>query len=137
MRYAMIDLPLAMHKSAFKAAEASHCAGEQGKFWEMHQSMLSNQKNLGDPSTYAASIGLDMNKFDTCLKSNKYVEAVRKNMAIADSLGITVTPSFVIAEADDRDPSKIKGIDMVRGAQEFEAFEQAINRALAGINRKQ
>ena len=49
-----------MHRSAFKAAVASHCAGEQGKFWEMHQSMLSDQNTLDDLNIYAKPLGLDL-----------------------------------------------------------------------------
>jgi protein-disulfide isomerase len=135
IRYAILDLPLSMHRSAFKAAVASHCAGEQGKFWEMHQSMLSDQNTLDDLNIYAKPLGLDLARFDSCLKSNKYAEEVRNGMAIAKTLGVTGTPSFVLALTDDKAPSKVKGISLIRGAQGYESFKQEIDKALAGIKK--
>jgi protein-disulfide isomerase len=56
IQYTVADLPLPMHSKAVKAAEASHCAGEQGKFWEIHELMMLKQESLGDLSSYAASL---------------------------------------------------------------------------------
>jgi protein-disulfide isomerase len=135
IRYAILDMPLEMHKAAFKAAEASHCAKEQGKFWEMHQSMLFDQKTLDALNPHAESIGLDMARFDSCLKTNKYADAVRKDMTLASALGVSGTPSFILALTDSRDPSKVKGISLIRGARPFESFKQAIDQALADIKK--
>ena len=61
------DMPLeAIHPQAFKAAEASRCAGEQGKFWEMHDRLFTNQNALArkDLSAHAQALGLDGAAFD-------------------------------------------------------------------------
>src|SRR5262249_17984609 len=75
VRYVFRDYPLAqMHPQARKAAEAAHCAGEQGKYWEMHDLLFQNQQALALPqlSEYARNLGLDGASFDACLQSEKY-----------------------------------------------------------------
>jgi protein-disulfide isomerase len=123
-------MPLGMHKFANKAAEATHCAQEQGKFWEIHDSMMSDQKKLGDLNSYAESIGLDVAQFEACLNSNKYATEVQKDISAARKLGISGTPSFVIARTDPKDPTKVKSISLIRGAQPFAAFKRLIDQAL-------
>ena len=57
----VIDLPLpSLHPKAIKTAEASHCAEEQGKFWEIHELMMSKQESLGDLYLYAVSLSIDV-----------------------------------------------------------------------------
>lgn len=131
IRYALLDLPLPMHKLAFKAAEASHCAADQGKFWEMHDSMMADQNTLDALGSHAESIHLDIAQFQKCLDSDKYADAVRQDMAKANQLGVTGTPSFVLASTNPEDPSKVKGLRLIRGAQPFSNFKQAIDQALA------
>jgi protein-disulfide isomerase len=131
IRYALLDLPLPMHQMAFKAAEAAHCAAEQGKFWEMHDSMMADQETLDDLQSHAESIHLDIAQFNTCMETGKYADAVRENMALASKLGINGTPSFVLALTNPEDPSKVKGLVLLRGAQPFSNFKQAIDQALA------
>lgn len=130
IRYALLDLPLPMHKLAFKAAEASHCAQEQGKFWEMHDSMMADQKTLDALESHAESIQLDIVQFNDCLNSDKYAEAVRQDMLTAGKLGVNATPSFVLALTDPEDPSKATGLQLLRGAMPFSNFRQAIDQAL-------
>ena len=124
-------MPLGMHKLAFKAAEATRCSKEQGKFWEIHQSMMSDQKKLDTLSSYAESINLNVADFESCLNANKYADDVRKDIAVAKKLGITGTPSFVLARTDPKDPAKLRGVTSLRGAQPITAFIKAIDQALA------
>ncbi len=131
IRYALLDLPLPMHKLAFKAAEASHCAGEQGLFWEMHDRMMADQKTLNALESLAASIHLDVAQFEACLDTEKYADAVREDMARARELGVNGTPSFVLTVTDPDDPTKVKTIRLLRGAQPFSNFQRAIDQALA------
>ena len=80
-----MDLPLeSIHKFAFKAAEAARCAGEQGKFWEMHDRLFANQTSLEPAKPHAEAVGLDVPKFEGCLSSGKYAEAVRKAESSTD-----------------------------------------------------
>ena len=131
VRWALLDLPLErIHPLAFKAAEATHCAEEQGKFWEMHERLFANQKALEPWSGHAAAIGLDVAQFDQCMSSGQYAEAIRQDMAEASKAGATGTPSFVLARTDPDDPKKVTGLVFIRGAQPFTAFKSAIDRAL-------
>src|SRR5688500_52531 len=69
------DFPLTqIHPEAFKAGEAAHCAGEQGKFWEYHDRLFANQQALQPDSLkkYAADAGLDAAKFNACVDTSKY-----------------------------------------------------------------
>ena len=86
LRYVFLDLPLeSIHKIAFKAAEATQCAGEQGKYWEMHQQLFANQNKLEPFTPHAEAIGLDVPKFEECLNSGRQAATVRRNMAQACS----------------------------------------------------
>jgi protein-disulfide isomerase len=132
MRYATLDLPLeSIHKLAFKAAMATECAGEQGKFWEMHDRLFENQKALEPWSGHAEAIGIDVAQFDACMSSDKYGDAIRKDMSQAQRAGARGTPSFVLAETDPNDPTKVKGIAFIRGAQAFNGFKALIDGALS------
>ena len=120
-----------MHPLAFKAAEASHCAKEQGKFWEMHDSMMADQQTLDALESHAESIQLDIVRFQTCLNTDKYADAVSQDMATAKKLGVNGTPGFVLALTDPEDPSSVTGLIHLRGAQPFENFKQVLDQVLA------
>jgi protein-disulfide isomerase len=91
------DFPLPMHHGSEKAAEASRCAGEQGKFWEYHD-VLFYSKLLGVDALkeHARVLKLDGDRFDTCLDSGAETGAVKKDLDEAKSLGLTGTPSFFV-----------------------------------------
>ena len=120
-----------IHPLAFKAAEATHCAEEQGKFWEMHARLFENQKALEPWSGHAEALGLDTAAFDACMESGRHAEAIRADMAEASKAGATGTPSFVIAQTNPDDPTKVTGIVFLRGAVPFANFKAAIDAALA------
>jgi len=92
------DFPLPMHKEAPKAAEAGHCAHEQGKFWKMHDRMFEDQKALGleGLKKSAEAIGLDMTAFNECLSSGRYSKEWTKDVADGQRYGVTGTPAFFI-----------------------------------------
>jgi protein-disulfide isomerase len=126
------DLPLeAIHPYAMKAAEATHCAGEQGKYWEMHDRLFANQKELARPdlTKHAQALGLNVSTFDQCMDSNKSAARVRKDMAEALSLQANGTPTFFIGLTDANGP-QIKGVRLV-GALPYQAFKEQIDRLLA------
>lgn len=133
VKYVFRDLPLeSIHKNAFKAAEATHCAGEQKKFWEMHDRLFENQKEL-EPAmltAHAQAIGLDAGKFQQCLESGKYAADIRKDIAEANKVGIVGTPTAVIGLTQPNDP-KIKVLRVVRGAQGFNTFKAAFDELLS------
>jgi protein-disulfide isomerase len=126
-----VDLPLeSIHKLAFKAAEAANCAGEQGKFWEMHDRLFENQKNFEPWKAHAEAIGLDVPKFEACLNAGKQAEEIRRDMAEAQKAGATGTPVFFLAYTDPSS-SKVKTVARLSGAQPFAAFKAQIDKLLA------
>jgi protein-disulfide isomerase len=133
VKYVFRDLPLeSIHKNAFKASEAAHCAGEQNKFWEMHDRLFANQTSL-EPAmltAHAQAIGIDAKKFQACLDSGKYAAEIRKDIADANKLGITGTPTTVIGLTQPNDP-KVKILRVIRGAQGFNSFKAAFDELLA------
>ena len=139
VRLVFRDLPLeTIHKNAFKAAEAAGCAGEQGKFWEMHDRLFENQKAL-EPAMlaeHAEAIGLDAKKFQTCLDGGKFADEIRKDIADANRMGITGTPTSVIGLTQLNDP-KIKVLKVIRGAQGYNTFKAAFDELLAAPPVKQ
>jgi protein-disulfide isomerase len=130
VKYIFRDLPLeSIHKNAFKASEAAHCAGEQGKFWEMHDRLFANQNSL-EPAMlagHAQAIGVDAKKFQACLDSGKYAAEIRKGIAEANKYGITGTPTSVIGLTQPNDPKTIKVLKVIRGAQNISAFKEALD----------
>ena len=87
IRYAVIDQPLSIHPEAAKAAEASHCADDQGKFWEIHEAMMADQDALKDLSSYAKTLNLNIGQFEDCLNTGKYRDSVNNDMDLAKKLG--------------------------------------------------
>jgi len=131
VRYVYFDMPLeSIHKSAFKAAEATRCAGDLGKYWEMHERLFASQQKLEPWSEHAKALDLNATMFDNCMSSGKYAQAVRADIAVAQKLGITGTPSFLLALSDPKDPQKVTGLSLLRGAQPFNNFKTELDKAL-------
>lgn len=130
VKYIFKDFPLVMHKNAFKASEASLCAGDQGKFWEMHDRLFANQTALSpdDLLKHAESVGLDMAKFKECLDSGKFADEIKKDMAEAQKAGITGTPAFLLGFIEP--DGKVKAVKKISGAQPYSAFKEAIEELL-------
>ncbi len=132
VKYVIRDLPLeSIHPLAMKAAEATHCAGEQGKYWEMHGRLFANQRQLARPeqSKHAQALGLDVAAFEQCVDSGKSAVRIRKDMAEAQRLQITGTPTFFLGLTDSNS-SQIKGMRL-SGAQPYAVFKDAIERLLS------
>jgi protein-disulfide isomerase len=116
------DFPLTqIHPEAFKAGEAAHCAGEQGKFWEYHDRLFANQQALQPDSLkkYAADAGLDAAKFNACVDTSKYGDRVRDGVAQGTRLGVNSTPTLYVNGR------------MMSGAQPYEAIAAVIDEELA------
>ncbi len=134
VKYVLRDLPLeAIHKHAFKAAEAAHCAGDQGKYWEMHDRIFANQKSL-DPTGLAdnaQALGLDMTQFQQCLDSGKYAAQIRKDLADANVAGVHGTPGFLLGLTNPNDPKKFRATSQIRGAEAYSGFKLNIDGLLS------
>jgi protein-disulfide isomerase len=132
VRYVLRDFPLAFHKQAPKAHEAAHCAGEQGKYWEMHAQLFANQKalHLEKLSQHAETAGVsDLAAFQECLDSGKHAERIQLSMAEGNKLGIRGTPSFAVGLTEPN--GGVKALKIVRGAQAYNMFQKIIDDLLA------
>jgi protein-disulfide isomerase len=114
------DFPLSIHPQAQKAAEAAECAGEQNKYWEMHNLLFEKGVSGGVTSfkQYAKDLGLNSAKFDDCLDSSKMASEVQKDMQDGQSYGVRGTPAFFVNG------------QLISGAQPYTNFQQAIEAAL-------
>ncbi len=122
IRFVFRQYPIAqLHAHAEKAAEASECAAEQGRFWEAEEKLYENQTDLSESAIkrYAAELGLDQDRFNQCLASGKMAARVRRDVDDARALGITGTPTFFI------------GRRMVVGPLEMPQFSQLVEQELA------
>lgn len=131
VRYVFRDLPLDFHKNAFKAAQAARCAGEQGKFWEMHHQLFANQTALEEKDfpTHAAALNLDEPKFQQCLAGDRYAAEIRQNVTDANNAGLTGTPSFLIGFLQP--DATVKVAKKIVGAKSYAEFKAAIDSVLA------
>lgn len=100
-------------------------------YWEMHDRLFENQRALEPWSAHAEALGIDVAAFDSCMKAGTHAAAIRRDMAEAQKAGATGTPSFILGTTDPADPSKVKGLAFIRGAQPFAAFKSQIDSALA------
>jgi protein-disulfide isomerase len=122
VRHVFKQLPLDMHANAQFTAEASLCAQAQGKFWELHDWMFANVKQLGSPEAVyeaAASLGLDAEALKACVDNDTMAEAVAKDLREARSVGASSTPTFFVNGR------------LLRGAKPYEEFAEIIDSELA------
>lgn len=99
LRFVYRDFPLSqVHPHAQHAAEASEIAAQDGKFWEMHDTLFENQNALDDESlvSYAEQIGLDSEKFAEDLQSGAFEDEVREDFMGGVESGVNGTPTFFI-----------------------------------------
>ena len=129
IKYVFKDFPLAFHKEAQKAAEASHCAGEEGKYWEMHDLIFQNQQKMKVPNLveHAEKLGLDKKSFMECLDDSRYAEGIKKDIRSGKTSGVTGTPSFLLGKINDN--GEVEGA-VIRGAKPYNAFRTAIDAML-------
>jgi protein-disulfide isomerase len=132
LRYVFRDFPLdTIHPQARKAAEAAHCAGAQGKYWEMHDTLFKNQSALkvDNLKAFARDLGLDTDAFNACLDQGTYAEAVNQHLAAGSQAGIAGTPGFFIGKTSAEGTLEAT---FIKGAQPITAFRQVIDGLLEG-----
>lgn len=129
LKFVYRDFPISSrHSAAEGAAEASGCAGEQGKFWEMHDKIYAEQDRQGEGTIpfgiselkrWAGELGLKTVQFNSCLDSGKFREEVQKDLLDGTNAGVTGTPNFFVN-------GKI-----IRGTGSYEMFARVIEEELA------
>ncbi|MFQ5508335.1 MAG: DsbA family protein [Leptospirillia bacterium] len=129
VRYVYVDNPIASHRHAPKAAEAAHCAGEQGKFWQMHDHLFANQHRIRPENfpVFAAELKLDTNEFGECLDSGRHAPLVEAGRKAGTEAGARGTPTFVIGKT--RSDGTVSG-DLVVGAKAYSVFEAKLSQLL-------
>jgi protein-disulfide isomerase len=114
------DFPASQrHPLAEQAAEASRCAGEQGKYWQFYDLLMAGGLDSPSLKRYAHDLKLDEKQFDSCLTSGKYKAAIENDRQDAERAGVAGTPTFFI-----------NGIPMV-GAEPEESLSRVIDQELA------
>ena len=114
------DYPLPIHARAQKASEAALCAGDQGKYWEMHEKLFANHKELeiDKLKQHAKDLALDAARFGKCLDSGEKATVVEASKKAGEEAGVTGTPAFFINGRP------------LTGAQPFEKFKEIIDHEL-------
>jgi protein-disulfide isomerase len=136
LKFVMREYPLpTLHKNASNAAQAAMCAGKQGKYWEMHNLLFENQKELGvdNVKSFAGTIGLDTAAFNDCLDNKEMVGPVRKDMASGAKLGMGGTPGFFLGLTDQGDTDKVDLSVQIKGAQSIDKFKASIDELLESV----
>ena len=112
------------------AANAAHCASDQGKFWEYHDTLYNHWtgENNGWASSenllqFAGDLGLEMDQFSKCITDSKYSQSIAKSNQDAKDLGLTGTPAFFIIGPDNK-------VTKIGGAQPYDVFERIFNSEL-------
>ena len=117
---------------SISAAMASQCANDQGKFWQYHDILYQNQGEINSGwaskdnlKKFALQIGLDSEKFNSCLDSEKYKSLVQSDINLASSVGFQGTPGFIIEKSDGTNQQQIAG------AFPFATFQQTLDKEIA------
>lgn len=127
VNFVFVDLAF-LGRDSPKAAQASYCAEDQGKYWEYHNHLYNSQESQIDNGwanserlkAFAFSLDLDMKLFDDCLDSGKYTKRVQYNIDEAKKLGANGTPTFFIVGPDGQQQKLV-------GAQPYSVFKQVLD----------
>jgi protein-disulfide isomerase len=128
VRMAYVNFPIASHEFAVQSAEAAMCAGEQGKFWEMHDALFATQdkwEQMPSPTpvfdSLAKASGVDLSRWRQCVTSGKMKPLISADRERAAHAGANATPSFMI------------GNKIYVGAQPIGALRDAVDSAMTKI----
>ena len=136
INYVFIDFPIAsLHPRAATAHEGAMCAGEQGKYWEMHARLFAEApprdatQLIPQLLSHAQAVGVDVNKFRACVEGGKYTKPVSESVARMEALGIDSTPTFLVGlTPEPGQPMKV--VKVIKGALPFAEFKTAIDSVL-------
>ena len=123
--YKQFPLPATMHPNAMPAAKAAVAAGKQGKFWEMHDIMFQNNRELGFEKLkeYAGKIGLDVARWEKDYNSPDVDQQIQKEMAEGRQADVSGTPTFFV-----------NGKRVMN--RSFEGFKDVVEASLKGQGEK-
>ena len=129
------EFPLSIHQHAEKAAEAAECAGQQGKFWDMHDQLFAHQQQLDDSDLrqYAHALGLAPG-FDTCLAGTTATK-VANDESSGRSIQVSGTPTFFLGQLQT--DGRVKVTNRWTGAQPLDQVEALIDKATSTEPQRQ
>ena len=124
------NFPLRKNRHAQKAAEASYCAGEQGRYWAMRELLFENNLTLGKEKylNLAARLKLDLARFEACLESGRHAKEIRDEKQKAESFGVHSTPKFIIGLA--RDGGVVEG-ELLSNSPNWTNISRLVDKLLA------
>ncbi|HEY5218263.1 MAG TPA: thioredoxin domain-containing protein [Gemmatimonadaceae bacterium] len=123
-----VDFPLPMHANTWYAHRAAWCAGDQGKFWPMHDAIYGYQDSWNTEATdnpgkvlagIAKGIGLNMDQYSSCIAAKKYQAQIQANATEAEKRNVNETPTFVF------------GTKIVGGSESYDQFKANVEQAIA------
>lgn len=127
VKFVYRDFPLPSHQNAMIAAQAAHCADDQGKYWEMNEALFANQRDLANINVIAAKVGLNILDLNSCINAEKYTKDIRYSLSEGREIGVSGTPSFVLGKSAFN--GVIKG-DIIVGAEPYEILKERIESML-------
>jgi protein-disulfide isomerase len=136
VQYVFVDYPIAqLHPDAFKSHEAAACAGDQGKYWQMHDLLFTNApaRDAAQLAASAATLGVDAKKFDACLNGGNggtHAPSIRESIVRMQELGVGGTPLVLIGLTPPAG-APMKVASFVYGAKPYAEFKAALDAALA------
>lgn len=133
VRYVFRDFPIAsIHPQAHRLHEAAHCAGDQGRYWEMHDRLFedSQRTEAKDLAARARVLGLDVQRFERCVAGGVHAARVRQGVADGENARVRGTPTFFVGVTEP-DGAPMRPQRLIVGAQPYSAFKQAIDGLLA------
>jgi protein-disulfide isomerase len=135
VKYFFRDLAEPGDTNALAAACSARCAGEQGKFWDMHDLLFAAGGTLSGPElgTYAQGLGLDMEKFTACLASDRWIEPILRSAAGARRLQLYGTPAFLIGTVSE-DGNVVQATKTVIGGS-FDQLKSVLDAVLTGESK--
>lgn len=134
VRYIFRDFPIAaLHPQAHRLHEAAHCAGDQGRYWEMHDRLFEDPQRSAakDLAALARALGVEEPRFEQCLTDGVHAARVRQGIADGAKARVRGTPTFFVGLTEP-DGAPIRPQHLIQGAQPYAAFKQAIESLLGG-----
>lgn len=123
-----VDFPLSIHRNTWNAHRAAWCAGDQDRFWQMHDAIYQNQDRWNTEATnnpdnvligIAQGLGLNMDAFNACVKDRKYQAQIQANVAAGEQRQVNQTPTFVF------------GNKVIGGYETYDQFKANVEAAIA------
>jgi protein-disulfide isomerase len=131
VKYFFRDLPGPEHLNALFKARVARCAGEQDQFWGAHDRLFKNQSPFDGPGliAFGEALGLDRERFNACITSDRYQEAIQRSATGASRMRIHGTPAFLIGTLSE-DGTVLRAVKVFLGAESFQAFQSVLDGLL-------